>query len=293
MDCPKCGYVMSELDTECPRCKRMGAAATAPRTPAPPVAPAPVSPAMPAARPIGAPRPIQNTSGSDLPAPLEVSQMGWCWGAFGLAWIWGIGNQVWVTFLGMVPCIGLPVAIWLGLKGHEMAWHKRSFTSFDQYRDTMKVWNTWGLWFFIASMAFNLFVYVPAVMLPVFVKAREKAVAASCIANEQQITLSILQYAQDNKEQYPPAQGWRQALTSYIPNQQVFECPGGGTYGYNTNLAGYSLSDVRDPMNTGMIFEADENNKPIYPHDGSAVIGFADGHCALRTQEQVEKEIVW
>ena len=25
MDCPKCGYAMSEFDTDCPRCKRLGA----------------------------------------------------------------------------------------------------------------------------------------------------------------------------------------------------------------------------------------------------------------------------
>ncbi len=40
MDCPKCGYVMTDLEAECPRCKRAGDAA-APSPPAQPQSAAP------------------------------------------------------------------------------------------------------------------------------------------------------------------------------------------------------------------------------------------------------------
>lgn len=49
MDCPKCGFVMSDFDVECPRCKRMGenagkqAPPAAVPPPPPPVGPPPVS----------------------------------------------------------------------------------------------------------------------------------------------------------------------------------------------------------------------------------------------------------
>ncbi len=45
MQCSKCGFIMSELDTECLRCKRMGASAAAA-----PVAPVSMAPAPMAAR---------------------------------------------------------------------------------------------------------------------------------------------------------------------------------------------------------------------------------------------------
>lgn len=45
MDCPRCGYVMSEFDVECPRCARLGAqaraTATLPSRPARPSSPPP------------------------------------------------------------------------------------------------------------------------------------------------------------------------------------------------------------------------------------------------------------
>jgi hypothetical protein len=47
MDCPKCGYAMSEFDTQCPRCKRMGAGAPPQASPAGPTPS--TSPAAPAA----------------------------------------------------------------------------------------------------------------------------------------------------------------------------------------------------------------------------------------------------
>ncbi len=45
-----------------------------------------------------------------------------------------------------------------------------------------------------------------AILFPVFAQAREKARAISCLSNEKQIGLAIMQYTQDNDEFYPLAQ---------------------------------------------------------------------------------------
>ena len=42
-----------------------------------------------------------------------------------------------------------------------------------------------------------------AILFPVFAKAREKARQISCASNEKQIGLALLQYLQDNDDQYP------------------------------------------------------------------------------------------
>jgi len=45
-----------------------------------------------------------------------------------------------------------------------------------------------------------------AILFPVFAQAREKARAISCLSNEKQIGLAMLQYAQDYDERFSPAQ---------------------------------------------------------------------------------------
>ena len=42
-----------------------------------------------------------------------------------------------------------------------------------------------------------------AILFPVFAKAREKARQTSCLSNEKQLGLGLLQYVQDNDEQFP------------------------------------------------------------------------------------------
>ena len=44
-----------------------------------------------------------------------------------------------------------------------------------------------------------------AILFPVFAQVREKARATSCVSNEKQLGLAFTQYAQDNDEQFPPA----------------------------------------------------------------------------------------
>src|SRR5689334_6707526 len=74
-----------------------------------------------------------------------------------------------------------------------------------------------------------------AILFPVFAQAREKARQTSCVSNEKQIALGVLQYAQDYDESFPigmvsdgslgwgePTYYWPGEIQSYIKNFQVF-----------------------------------------------------------------------
>lgn len=76
-----------------------------------------------------------------------------------------------------------------------------------------------------------------AILFPVFAQAREKARQATCLSNEKQIGLGVLQYQQDYDETFPsqpPADGptnydWQQTwitqVQPYIKSYDVYTCP--------------------------------------------------------------------
>jgi len=43
-----------------------------------------------------------------------------------------------------------------------------------------------------------------AILFPVFAQAREKARQTSCLSNERQLGLAVIQYVQDYDQTYPP-----------------------------------------------------------------------------------------
>ncbi len=70
-----------------------------------------------------------------------------------------------------------------------------------------------------------------AILFPVFAQAREKARAISCLSNERQIGLGVLQYVQDYDEYFPMDQyndqnglqvRWQQQVDPYIKNGDKF-----------------------------------------------------------------------
>jgi len=73
-----------------------------------------------------------------------------------------------------------------------------------------------------------------AILFPVFAKAREKARQSSCLSNLKQISLAVMQYAQDYDESYVPSyiqlngpanDRWFELIDPYVKNTQVFGCP--------------------------------------------------------------------
>ena len=126
-----------------------------------------------------------------------------------------------------------------------------------------------------------------AILLPVFAQARHKSYQTSCLSNERQIGLAILQYAQDYDEALPnginwyktervwPGQGWFGQCLPYIKNADLARCPSDPTpgkassrsvsYAYNGNLVvltgqanpspGRSLSELLRPARSVLLFE--------------------------------------
>jgi prepilin-type processing-associated H-X9-DG protein/prepilin-type N-terminal cleavage/methylation domain-containing protein len=86
-----------------------------------------------------------------------------------------------------------------------------------------------------------------AILFPVFAQAREKARQTSCLSNQKQIGLALMQYLQDYDEQFPKTDtnqiippavgspdpavnfafpGWiSNALVPYAKSQDIYRCP--------------------------------------------------------------------
>ncbi|MBC8134421.1 MAG: prepilin-type N-terminal cleavage/methylation domain-containing protein, partial [Fibrella sp.] len=71
-----------------------------------------------------------------------------------------------------------------------------------------------------------------AILFPVFAQAREKARQTSCLSNEKQLELALLQYAQDYDETFPTgvqkdwyAVTWPLLVQPYVKSLDVFRCP--------------------------------------------------------------------
>ena len=116
-----------------------------------------------------------------------------------------------------------------------------------------------------------------AILFPVFAKAREKARTSSCTNNTKQMSLAMLQYAQDYDEKfsmlgngsqltpvipgdnvfnYNPApynifyRSWASNIYPYIKNTQVYRCPSTdyANYGVAYGLPAYYANTVTNTL---------------------------------------------
>ncbi len=74
-----------------------------------------------------------------------------------------------------------------------------------------------------------------AILFPVFAKAREKAKQSSCLSNEKQIGLAVLQYIQDYDDMTPSQHNaaYIILIEPYVKSIQVHYCPSAPTAAYN------------------------------------------------------------
>lgn len=130
-----------------------------------------------------------------------------------------------------------------------------------------------------------------AILFPVFAKAREKARQTSCLANVKQISLGMLQYAQDYDEMliraamyWGPGTNdyytWMYLMQPYVKNTQIFTCPSSkttgwdgrmnstqsGGYGLHRRLSSYELGRIRYPAQLVLLGDAGRlaNGNPYY-----------------------------
>ena len=87
-----------------------------------------------------------------------------------------------------------------------------------------------------------------AILFPVFAQARDKARSTSCLSNEKQIALGLLQYTQDYDEMFPLATNevapdgksaptrlyditWIKATDPYVKSAAIYLCPSAKYFG--------------------------------------------------------------
>ncbi|BDI30052.1 hypothetical protein CCAX7_21030 [Capsulimonas corticalis] len=146
-----------------------------------------------------------------------------------------------------------------------------------------------------------------AILFPVFAKAREKARQISCLSNEKQLGLAMMQYVQDNDETFPgynmnypglPATdnkvypGWAGKVYQYVKSTGAFKCPDDPTspsttipnasvvsYGFNKDMITQSIATMSAPASTLMCFEINNNNEVVLtdPNEIKSGVGLGFG----------------
>jgi hypothetical protein len=99
-----------------------------------------------------------------------------------------------------------------------------------------------------------------AMVLPAFAAAKQKAEAINCVNNEKQLAIAVRMYLSDNKDQFPPAATWCDAIKVSVGSEKVFKCVAANSnsrcdYAFNAKLGGLDESKVAP--DTVMIFESD------------------------------------
>ena len=133
-----------------------------------------------------------------------------------------------------------------------------------------------------------------AILFPVFQKVRENARRTSCLSNEKQLGLAIIQYNNDNDETMPPgrtnygvAKGWACQVYTYVKSTAAFQCPDDSShapratsYGLNTNfnyttyvkgapIQSATLPQFNSPAKTVVLFEVTNSGLGIDPSGNS------------------------
>ncbi|MFZ1072224.1 MAG: DUF4190 domain-containing protein [Verrucomicrobiia bacterium] len=152
-----------------------------------------------------------------------------------------------------------------------------------------------------AIFVFMIPVFV-AMLLPAFAAAKQRAQEINCMNNEKQLALAVHMYSNDNKDQFPPAATWCDAIRSHVVSDKVFQCPAGDqskrcNYAYNAKLDGMDRSKVNP--NTVLIFETEGGwndsggpelmlNHARHGHGRIFVIAFSDGHVEAVTGARLD-----
>jgi hypothetical protein len=107
--------------------------------------------------------------GRDIVPPDGVK--GWSWGAFFWNWLWALFNRTWVGLLALVPYVGFAVAIYLGVKGRELAWRNKRWDSLEHFNSVQRRWSLWSLVF----LAIALVGIVAAIAIPAYAEYQKRA----------------------------------------------------------------------------------------------------------------------
>ncbi len=107
------------------------------------------------------------------------------------------------------------------------------------------------------SVSAAMLVFLPVMMLPALVKAKQRAQAINCKSNLHQLGVAARTYAQSSGGRLPSATNWCDLLQPQLTRQNIFYCPAEKSqlcgYGFNAALSGRLLNEVNP--STVMLFE--------------------------------------
>jgi len=136
---------------------------------------------------------------------------------------------------------------------------------------------------------------VAGLLLPALAKAKTKATTIMCMNNMRQLALAAVLYADDNKDQFPSAANWCDALQKQVGTGKTFQCPlceqsHRCHYAFNAQLSGVGPSKIESPAQTVLFFETDggwnvsggsELMLTQPRHSRRVALAFVDGHVEL------------
>jgi len=131
--CQICGALLHEDDTVCLSCRSPRGARRGMIPPAPVTFPRATYP--------------------NPPHPALLNK--WSWGAFMLPIFWSAAMGLWEWFAVAIALLivcwpfGLILAIYLGVNGNALAWHRRRWDNYRHFTMTQEVWDRWGLVIFV------------------------------------------------------------------------------------------------------------------------------------------------
>jgi prepilin-type N-terminal cleavage/methylation domain-containing protein/prepilin-type processing-associated H-X9-DG protein len=123
----------------------------------------------------------------------------------------------------------------------------------------------------------SIIAILAAILFPVFMRARENARRTSCLSNEKQQALGMMQYAQDYDGRLMPSwyyrtdiEPWHVVLQPYVKNYQIFRCPdahqlsgAGITSAYGSTYGLPGIGNV-------------PGKKVIYSYDGTLLVSISE-----------------
>jgi prepilin-type processing-associated H-X9-DG protein len=132
-----------------------------------------------------------------------------------------------------------------------------------------------------------------AILLPVFIRARDKATQVGCMTNLRQYGLALALYSSDSDDRLPNAKGWMDACATY--RISGIRCPivarldpVGYGYAFYSGLSRKPLKEIARPMEAVDVFEStnlsrnasDTGSSLPVPgrHFGRSNLLYLDGH---------------
>jgi len=146
---------------------------------------------------------------------------------------------------------------------------------------------------------------VPAMLFPVFMRARETGRKISCLSNIKNLAIATNMYLAD-WDAFPDEHAWCDTLDEYVMNRGIYRCPSAPDldcgFALNSALTLAPVSRVQDPARMVTIFESGEGwnasgGRGLLPspprHLGGDNYGFADGHGKWHQRGELSSLLQW